>query len=139
MAGWPFMVVMAWLSYDSITELTSLNDSLGIIQKVKLSGVANNVSPFIAVLIFGFVSILPVAMLHPAIELLFKAPFATKLGRYIVGTLVLTYAAYGAWLDNNTRENLIKYNYIECTSERELTLKYSSRTYALEPSLCEAK
>lgn len=35
-------------------------------------------------------------------------------------------------VDNNTREKIKQYDYIECTSEQELTLKSSSRTYVLD-------
>ena len=137
MAGWPVMAFMVWLSYDSITELTNLNDSLGGIQKVKLSGVVNNVSAFVGFLIFGFISVLPLAMLHPSIEWLLKAPFSTKVGQYTVAAFVLACAGYGIWLDSHIREKLRQYNYVECHSERELTLKYSSRSYVLPPATCD--
>ena len=35
------------------------------------------------------------------------------------------------------QSQLLEKSYIECTSERELALKSSSRTYVLDPSLCD--
>lgn len=137
MAAWPIMIFMVWLTYNSIVDLINLNHLLGVIPKVKISGFINNISAFIGFLIFGFASIVPIAMLHSSIELLLKVPFSTKMGRYMIVFIILAFTAYGLWLDHHIRHNLIKYNYIECKSERELTLKYSSRTYVLDPSLCD--
>ncbi|TOK60041.1 hypothetical protein CGI17_12970, partial [Vibrio parahaemolyticus] len=70
MASWPLMVFMVWLSYSSINELISINNSIGIIPKVKLAGLVNNVASFVGLLIFGFIAIIPIAMLHSSTELL---------------------------------------------------------------------
>ncbi|MCG6330622.1 hypothetical protein K6U36_02010 [Vibrio alginolyticus] len=137
MASWPLMVFMVWLSYSSINELISINNSISIIPKVKLAGLVNNVASFVGLLIFGFIAIIPIAMLHRSTELLLKVPFSTKTGLYSVAIIVLSSIASAIWLDNNTREKIKQYDYIECTSEQELTLKSSSRTYVLDPSSCD--
>ncbi|WP_341663368.1 hypothetical protein [Vibrio sp.] len=137
MISWPVMVFMVWLSYSSINELVVINDSIGIIPKAKIAGLMNNIASFVGVIIFGFIAIIPLAMLHPSTELLLKIPFSTKTGLYVVAIIVLSCIASAIWLDNNTRDKIKQYDYIECTSEREVTLKSSSRTYVLDPSLCE--
>ncbi|MYM59050.1 hypothetical protein GTG28_07425 [Vibrio sp. OCN044] len=137
MISWPLMALMVWLSYSSINELVSINNSLGIIPKAKIAGLVNNVASFVGLIIFGFIAIIPLAMLHPSTELLLKLPFSTKKGIYTVAIIVLSCIASAIWLDNNTRDKIKQYDYIECSSEREVTLKSSSRTYVLDPSLCE--
>ncbi|MCG7488051.1 hypothetical protein MHN79_00985 [Vibrio sp. Of14-4] len=137
MISWPVIVFMAWLSYSSINELVVINDSIGIIPKAKIAGLMNNIASFVGVIIFGFIAVIPLAMLHPSTELLLKIPFSTKAGLYAVAIIVLSCIASAIWLDNSTRDKIEQYDYIECTSEREVTLKSSSRTYVLDPSLCE--
>mgnify|MGYP001274797628 CR=1 FL=1 len=52
------------------------------------------------------------------------------------GISILVFLA--GWKANETLEvKLLEKSYIECTSERELALKSSSRTYVLDPSLCD--
>ncbi|UUM33026.1 hypothetical protein [Vibrio japonicus] len=135
--SWPLMIFMVWLSYSSINELVSINNSIGTIPKAKIASLVNNVASFVGLLIFGFIAIIPIAMLHPSTEPLLKVPFLTKTGLYTVAIIVLSCIASAIWLDNDTREKIKQYNYIECASERELTLKSSSRTYVLDPSLCD--
>ena len=54
----------------------------------------------------------------------------------ILGGLFFVTFAYG-WKINLSIENeLNNKGYIECSSERELSLKYSSRTYVLPPETC---
>ncbi|MGY5538818.1 hypothetical protein [Vibrio brasiliensis] len=36
-----------------------------------------------------------------------------------------------------TKKELDEQGYIECTSEREFALKYSSKTYVLPPETCD--
>lgn len=137
MISWPLMVFMVWLSYSSINELVSINNSIGIIPKVKIAGLVNNVASFVGLLIFGFIAIIPIAMLHSSTEMLLKVPFSTKTGLYTVAIIVLSCIVSAIWLDKNTREKIKQYDYIECTSEREFSLKYSSKTYVLPPEACD--
>ncbi|NVD06793.1 hypothetical protein FCU94_07695 [Vibrio sp. JPW-9-11-11] len=137
MISWPLMVYMVWLSYSSINELFSINSLIGTIPKVRIAGLLNNVASFVGFIIFGFITIVPLVMLHPSMELLLKAPFSTKTGLYTVAIVVISSVVSAVWLDNNIRKKIDQYSYIECTSQRELTLKYSSRTYVLDHSLCD--
>lgn len=137
MLSWPIMVFMVWLSYSSINELVGINNLIGTVPKVRIAGLLNNIASFVGFLIFGFVTIIPLAMLHPSTELLLKIPFSTKAGLYTVAIVVMSSVVSAIWLDNSIRKKIDQYNYIECTSQRELTLKSSSRTYVLDPSLCD--
>ena len=137
MISWPLIVFMVWLSYSSVNDLVSINNAIGIIPKAKIAGLVNNIASFVGLLIFGFIAIIPIAMLHSSMELILKLPFSTKIGLYTVALIVAICIASAIWLDNNTRDKIKQYDYIECTSERELALKSSSRTYVLDPSLCD--
>lgn len=44
---------------------------------------------------------------------------------------------YGWYANISTKKDLYEKGYVECISERELTLKYSSKTYVLLPEMCD--
>lgn len=134
--GWPVMVVMFWLSYSSIIDLLSVNNNLGVIQRVRMAGVFNNVAPFFGVFIFGFIVCVPFLTLHPLTVPILKLIFSNPIGRLIVCCFVIGVFFFGVWIDNQIRMKLIKYNYVECVSDRELSLRYSSKSYALTPEGC---
>ncbi|CAM3692010.1 TrbC/VIRB2 family protein [Vibrio aquimaris] len=54
----------------------------------------------------------------------------------ILGGLFFVTFAYGWQINLSIEDELNKQGYIECSSERELSLKYSSRTYVLPPETC---
>lgn len=60
-----------------------------------------------------------------------------KIVLIILSAMVLVSFIAGWTMTIATKKKLDESGYIECTSEREIALKYSSRTYVLDPSLCE--
>lgn len=135
--AWPVMIVMCWLSYEQINEILTLTHLLGSLPKIKVDGMMNNIAPFLGFLIFGFAVILPIFLVHPFSEALIKGCFSTPLGRLITGIIFFGTLSYAFWLDGTIKSGIIEHGYIECFSEKQLTLKYSSRTYVLDPSLCD--
>lgn len=56
----------------------------------------------------------------------------------VVLSIIIFISFIAGWgMTKITKKELSKKSYIECTSERELTLKYSSRTYVLPPATCD--
>ena len=104
-------------------------ESIGIVPTVKIAGYFNNTSSFV---LFGFLMpSIPMALMNIVTGI--QLPRLT-LRLMLFGALF--FALIGHYYDTSLREGLKASNYIECQSERELTLKYSSRTYVLDPSLC---
>ncbi|WP_331428643.1 hypothetical protein [Vibrio sp. M250220] len=55
----------------------------------------------------------------------------------ILSIMVVISFIVGWVMTTVTKKELDEQGYIECTSEREFTLKYSSRTYVLPPETCD--
>lgn len=55
----------------------------------------------------------------------------------VLSCLFLVSFAYGWHINVSTKKELNEKGYIECISEQEFTLKYSSRTYVLPPETCD--
>ncbi|EHA1205782.1 hypothetical protein ACS83_13010 [Vibrio alginolyticus] len=55
----------------------------------------------------------------------------------VLSCLFLASFAYGWHTNVSTKQELNEKGYIECVSERELALKFSSKTYVLPPETCD--
>lgn len=101
--------------------------------KVVVDGALNNAASLAGVSLLG------------GIFVLFLIGFVTgrtlawvpKIVFIVIGVITVIAFFLGLGMNVTLKEKLYEQGYIECTSERELTLKYSSRTYALDPSLCD--
>lgn len=120
--------------------LLSVHDVMGIFDAHKLlhdrvvvSGAINDASTFVFAWAMFVVSVFMVVCLITGKKLL----WIPKIFVIIPGGIsILVFLA--GWKANETLEvKLLEKSYIECTSERELALKSSSRTYVLDPSLCD--
>lgn len=60
-----------------------------------------------------------------------------KIILFILSGMVLISFIAGWTMTTITKKELDEQGYIECTSEREFALKYSSRTYVLPPETCD--
>lgn len=134
--AWPAMLFMCWLTYDQINEVVRLSQLIGSLPKIKVNGVMNNIAPFLGFIIFGFATILPFFMIHPFTESLIKGLFYSASGKITIVIIFFGTISYAFWLDGAIKSEIVEHGYVECLSERQLTLKYSSRTYALSPELC---
>lgn len=125
-----FLISIASWCGLGIYNLSHTVDSVGIQPLIKVSGYLNNTSSFV---LFGFfLPSIPMALLNVMTGI--QLPRLT-LRLMLFGALI--FALIGHNVDSSLRDKIKMSNYIECVSERELTLKYSSRTYALDPSLCD--
>lgn len=113
-----------------IYDLSHTVESIGIEPTIKISGYLNNTSSFV---LFGFfLPSIPMALINIITNI--QLPRLT-LRLMLFGALI--FALIGHYYDTLLREGIETSNYIECQSERELTLKHSSRTYVLPPDKCE--
>ncbi len=60
-----------------------------------------------------------------------------KIILIILSVMVLISFIAGWTMTTITKKELDEKGYIECTSEREFALKYSSKTYVLPPETCD--
>ncbi|GHY03566.1 TPA: hypothetical protein ACH2LV_003385 [Vibrio cholerae] len=119
----------SWCGLD-LYDLNHTVEGVGINPVMKVSGYLNNTSSFV---LFGFfIPSIPMALLNLITGI--QLPRLT-LRLMLLGALIG--ALVGHYVDTSLRAKIKISNYIECTSKRELTLKYSSRTYVLDPSLCD--
>lgn len=125
-----FLITVALWCGLGIYDLYNAAESIGIEPVMRVSGYLNNTSSFV---LFGFfLPSIPMALIYLMTGI--KFPRLT-LRLMLLGAII--FALIGHYVDTSLRGKIKTSNYIECTSERELTLKYSSRTYVLDPSLCE--
>ncbi|EKO3607008.1 hypothetical protein M6C35_001916 [Vibrio metschnikovii] len=130
----PFLATVAFLlslALQSTSKTMGLINSTG--NKVVVDGALNNAASLAGVSLLG------------GIFVLFLIGFVTgrtlawvpKIVFIVIGVITVIAFFLGLGMNVTLKEKLYEQGYIECTSERELTLKYSSRTYALDPSLCD--
>jgi len=113
-----------------VYDLNYTVGSVGIEPIIKVSGYFNNTSSFV---LFGFfIPSIPMAIINIITGVQFpRLTLRLMLFGALGGALI------GHYVDSALRKEIKASNYIECTSEREFTLKYSSRTYVLPPETCD--
>jgi hypothetical protein len=122
---------MVWVSWEqSVKVISNFNHQSDLI---KVSGAINDASSFA-----GFM-ISTIAFTFSTIPLITgrQAKWIPKIVFIILGLLTMFAFAIGWNMNTTLKKNLYEQGYIECTSEREFTLKYSSRTYVLPPETCD--
>lgn len=125
-----FLITVALWCSLVMYELFHTAESIGIEPVMRVSGYLNNTSSFV---LFGFfVPSIPMALIYVTTGI--QLPRFT-LRLMLLGAII--FAVIGHYVDTSFRGKMKTSNYIECTSERELALRYSSRMYVLAPSLCE--
>lgn len=124
-----FIGVVSWCGWGAY-DLSHTVEIVGIKPVIKVSGYLNNTSSFV---LFGFfLPSIPMAFLN-----IFTGIQLPRLTLRLMLFGALIGALIGHYLDASLRDKILESNYIECTSERELTLKYSSQTYVLPPTKCD--
>lgn len=122
---------MVWISWEqSVKVINNFNHQSDLI---KVSGAINDASSFA-----GFM-ISTIAFSFSTIPLITgrQAKWIPKIVFIILGILTMFSFVIGWNMNITLKKNLYEQGYIECTSERELTLKYSSKTYVLPPVTCD--
>lgn len=124
-----FIGFSAWCGVG-IYDLIHSVKGVGIEPVIKVSGYLNNTSSFV---LFGFfLPSIPMALLNVVTGIqLPRLTLRLMLFGALIGALI------GHYVDTSLRDKVKISNYIECTSEREFTLKYSSKTYVLPPETCD--
>lgn len=120
-----------WMSWDQ--SLNIINDFKHQSELIKVSGAINDASTLAFAWSMFVVSILMIICFITGKKLL----WIPKIVFIVLGGITVLAFFLGWGMNVTLKEKLYEQGYIECTSERELTLKYSSRTYVLDPSLCD--
>lgn len=123
----PFLAVFSYFSLQVINTLTSYESIVTVYSPL------NNASLFASFSISLIITIFIIVALITGKSL----KWLPKIVLIILSVMVLISFIAGWTMTTTTKKKLDERGYIECTSERELTLKYSSRTYVLDPSLCD--
>ena len=125
-----FLITVALWCGLGIYDLSHSVKGVGIKPVMKVSGYLNNTSSFV---LFGFfLPCIPMALLNVVTGIqLPRLTLRLMLFGALIGALI------GHYVDTSLRDKIKISNYVECTSERELTLKYSSRTFVLPPETCD--
>ncbi|MCY9843957.1 hypothetical protein [Vibrio caribbeanicus] len=124
-----FIAITLWCAFG-VYDFSNLVKSVGIEPIIKVSGYFNNTSSF--VLLGFFLPCIPMALLN--IFLNVQLPKLT-LRLMLLGALI--FAAIGHYFDSSLREEIRDNDYIECSVDREVALKYSSMTYVRSPETCD--
>lgn len=123
----PFLAVFSYFSLQVINTLTSYESIVTVYSPL------NNASLFASLSITLIITIFIIVALITGKSL----KWLPKIVLIILSAMVLVSFIAGWTMTTATKKKLDERGYIECTSKRELTLKYSSRTYVLDPSLCD--
>ncbi|MEF1254666.1 hypothetical protein [Vibrio sp. M260112] len=129
-----FLLIFASIFFLSINDVMGIFDVYTLPNnRIVISGAINDASTFAFSWSMFVVSILMFICFITGKKLL----WIPKIVLIVLGGITVL-AFFLGWRMNVTlKEKLYEQDYIECTSERELTLKYSSRTYVLPPETCD--
>lgn len=129
-----FFLVFAALFFLSIDDVMGILDANKLLNdRIIVSGAINDASTFAFAWSMLIVSVFMIICLITGKKLL----WIPRIVLMILGLITVPAFLLGWRVNTELKEMLHEKRYIECTSERELALKYSSRTYVLDPSLCE--
>ncbi len=101
--------------------------------RIVISGSINDASTFAFSWSMFVMSILMMICFFTGKKLL----WIPKIVLIFLGGITVLAFFLGWGMNVALKEKLHDQGYIECTSERELTLKYSSKTYVLPPETCD--
>ncbi|KAB1458340.1 hypothetical protein [Vibrio panuliri] len=123
------VIVVLWCALG-IYDFNNVVEGVGTEPVIKISGYFNNTSSFV---LFGFfLPSIPMALINVITGA--QLPRLT-LRLMLLGSLF--FALIGHYMDAALRQGIKTSSYVECTADRELSLKHSSRTYALNSKLCD--
>lgn len=128
-----FLVVLAPLAlFLGLFSLNIFNNLIGYADVVKVYSAVNYAS-MLALFVAVLITLLLMLLVFFSGNSLRWLP---KIVIVLLGGLVFFAFGFGWYIQYSVKNELGERGYIECTSERELSLKYSSRTYVLEPEKC---
>ena len=129
-----FLLIFASLFFLSIHDVIGIWDYYKLSNnRVVISGAINDASTFAFAWSMFVVSILMTICFITGKKLL----WIPKIVLVVLGGITVLAFFLGWGVNVALKEKLYDQSYIECTSERELTLKYSSRTFVLPPETCD--
>ncbi|WP_306331162.1 hypothetical protein [Vibrio injensis] len=129
-----FLLIFASIFFLSINDVMGIFDVYRLSNnRIVISGAINDASTFAFSWSMFVVSIFMMICFFTGKKLL----WIPKIVLIVLGGITVLAFFLGWGMNVTLKEKLYEQGYIECASERELTLKYSSRTYALDPSLCD--
>lgn len=123
----PFLSIFGYFSLQVINILTAYESIVTIYSAL------NNASLFALFSITLIVTTFTIVVLLTGKSL----RWMPKIILFILSGMVLISFIAGWTMTTITKKELDEQGYIECTSEREFALKYSSRTYVLPPETCD--
>ncbi|MCG9781272.1 hypothetical protein L1D52_02790 [Vibrio brasiliensis] len=130
----PFLAAVVFML---LLALQQTSKTIGVINspdnKVVISGALNNAASLAGIPLFGGILILFLIGFISGRTL----AWVPKIVFMIIGGMTIMAFIIGLGVNTAFKSELKNNGYVECTSKRELTLKYSSRTYVLDPSRCE--
>jgi uncharacterized membrane protein len=129
-----FLLIFSSLSFLSINDVMGIFDVYQLNKnRIVISGAINDASTFaFSWSMFG-VSILMMICFVTGKKLL----WIPKIVLIILVAMTVVAFFFGWGVNAELKERLNEQGYIECQSERELTLKHSSRSYVLPPATCD--
>lgn len=123
----PFLSIFGYFSLQVINTLTAYESIVTIYSAL------NNASLFALFSITLIVTTFTIVVLLTGKSL----RWMPKIILIILSLMVLISFITGWTMTTSTKKELDEKGYIECTSEREFALKYSSKTYVLPPETCD--
>lgn len=123
----PFLSIFGYFSLQVINTLTAYESIVTIYSAL------NNASLFALFSITLIVTTFTIVVLLTGKSL----RWMPKIILFILSGMVLISFIAGWTMTTITKKELDEQGYIECTSEREFALKYSSKTYVLPPETCD--
>ena len=124
----PFLAVFSYFSLQVINTLTSYESIVTVYSALNNASLFASLSITLIIIIFIIVALITGKSLK----------WLPKIVLIILSVMVLVSFIVGWTMTTATKKKLDERGYIECQSERELTLKYSSRTYVLPPQKCDS-
>lgn len=124
----PFLAVFSYFSLQVINTLTSYESIVTVYSELNNASLFASLSITLIIIIFIIVALITGKSLK----------WLPKIVLIILSVMVLVSFIVGWTMTTATKKKLDERGYIECQSERELTLKYSSRTYVLPPQKCDS-
>lgn len=130
----PFLIAVALMLLLALQATLKIIDLINSTEnKIVIDGALNNAASLAGVPLFGGIFVLFLIGFISGRTL----AWVPRIVFIVIGimTIIAFFVGFGA--DTALKSELKNNGYIECQSKRELTLKYSSRTYVLPPEKCE--
>ncbi|TCT66763.1 hypothetical protein [Vibrio crassostreae] len=130
----PFLIAVALMLLLALQATLKTIDLINSTEnKIVIDGALNNAASLAGVPLFGGIFVLFLIGLMSGRTL----AWVPRIVFIVIGIMTIIAFFLGFGVDTALKSELINNGYIECVSERELTLKYSSKTYVLPPETCD--